>query len=129
MISICRSLKKRKGRGDGRRWSPAGSRLPAVGRRGENENREKGEGRREKREEGKMGIGMGIGVKGGWVLGEGGGSVRRVGWGIVSRWIDELIESCQIGFKHQRGVWIIGCINLIIFLMCILNYKDKLFNK
>ena len=29
----------------------------------------------------------------------------------------------------SKGVWIIGCINLVISLMCILNYKDKLFDK
>ena len=29
----------------------------------------------------------------------------------------------------REGVWIIGCINLVISLMCILNYKDKLFDK
>ena len=29
----------------------------------------------------------------------------------------------------SKGVLIIGCINLVIFLMCILNYKDKLFDK
>ena len=31
--------------------------------------------------------------------------------------------------SNIRGVWIIGCINLVISLMCILNYKDKLFDR
>ena len=29
----------------------------------------------------------------------------------------------------SKDVWIIGCINLVISLMCILNYKAKLFDK
>ena len=50
MISIRSSLEKRKGRGHGRQWNPVGSKLSA-------------EGKREKGEEGKMRIGMGVGVK------------------------------------------------------------------
>ena len=29
----------------------------------------------------------------------------------------------------REGVWIIGYTSLVMSLMCMLNYKDKLFNK
>ena len=29
----------------------------------------------------------------------------------------------------RECVWIIGCTNLVLSLMCILNYKNKLFDK
>ena len=29
----------------------------------------------------------------------------------------------------REGVWIIGCTSSIMSLMCMLNYKDKLFDK
>ena len=28
----------------------------------------------------------------------------------------------------REGVWIIGCISSVMSLMCMLNYKDKLFD-
>ena len=72
--------------------------------------------RREKEEEGKMRIGMGVKVKEGvgclgsgeWAEGGGGG-----GGGVV----------CGVGNKLRRCQT-----GLIIFLMYIFNYKDKLFD-
>ena len=29
----------------------------------------------------------------------------------------------------REGVWIIGCTSSVLSLMCMLNYKDKLFDK
>ena len=29
----------------------------------------------------------------------------------------------------KEGVWVIGCASSVMSLMCMLNYKDKLFDK
>ena len=68
------------------------------------------------------GGGGGWGLKGGW--GSRCGRSSNLGGGPVGE-----SGAARLFPKTRECVWVIGCASTIMFLMVMLNYKDKLFDK